>query len=147
MRIAREVVVKEEIRYVADDGKVFLREADCKGYERDLARADLKAKLDVIECCKEAEDHAPVDGAEYYEYNSYIWYRPKTMEEADVLVKWYELEPNMTEGDIGHWICIEQSEDSCYAWHHNICHSIVYVKKLFGLLGYDVSIMKKEDRK
>ena len=145
MKVQTEVVVTEVKRYVADDGKVFETEAHCKAYEKDLARANLKAKLDQIECCKMAEDHTPADGCEYYEYHGYYWYRPKTLEEADVLVEWYNLEFHLTVADLGQWICIEVSEDGSCGWKHDLGHSIVYVKRLFGMLGYDVSIIKKED--
>lgn len=145
MKTVTEVVVQEVKKYMAEDGTVFDKEGDCKEYERNSARADLKVKLDLIECCEMAKDHAPADGSEYYEDNSYYWYRPKTIEECDVLVQWYELDINMTKGDVGQWICIETSEDGYGSWHHNIRHSIVYVKRLFDLLGYDVTIMKKED--
>ena len=145
MKVVKEVVVREETRYIAEDGMVFFAEAECKRHEKDIARADLKAKLELIEFCDAADDNPPVDGGEYYEYNSYRWYRPKTMEEAQVLVEWYELDTCMTEEDIGQWICIENSEDGYAAWYHNIVHSIKYVKRLFDLLGYDVTIMKVGD--
>lgn len=144
MRTVHEIVVKEELRYVAEDGKVFLREADCKGYEKELARADLKAKLDLIERCEEAEGRTPIDGAEYPEYHSYYWYRPKTREEANVIEEWYNVDTGIHSDEVGNWICIEESDDG-YSWSIPIVCSIINVKELFGKLGYDVTIMKKED--
>ena len=144
MKTVTEMVVKEEIRYVATDGKVFLTETECKVYEKNFCRKELEAKLEQIECCQEAEDHPPVDSGEYYEYHNFYWYRPKTLEEADVIVEFYNLEVYITEADLGQWICIETDESGNYGWAHNIRHSIVYVKRLFDMLGYDVTITKKE---
>ena len=144
MKVQTEVVVTEVKRYVADDGKVFETEAHCKAYEKDLARADLKAKFDLIECCKGAEDLPPADGGEYPEYNDFHWYRPKTREEADVLCDFYEIEYGIGDDEIGQWICIEEC-DGYSVYCYSLNSSIIHAKKLFGLLGYDVRIMKKED--
>ena len=143
MKVKTEVVVQEVKRYIAEDGKTFLNEDDCLKYEKGLARARLKEKLDKIERCYEAWGMTPLDGCEHMEYHDYKWYRPKTEEEASVLNEWYEIEYGIDNEEIGQWICIEECDDS--SWSYALSYSIMRVKELFGLLGYDVTITKKED--
>lgn len=142
MKTLTEVVVREVKKYIAEDGKVFLSEAECQKYEKDLARADLKAKLDQIECCKDAYGWMPPDGTEHMEYHGYYWYRPKTVEEANVINEWYELEYGIDDDEVGQWICIEECDDC--SWAFAMSYSIVNVKEFFSKFGYDVTIMKKE---
>jgi hypothetical protein len=141
MKVQTEVVVQEVKKYIADDGKAFWTEADCKKYEKDLARADLKAKLDLIECCKEAEGWTPLDGCEYMEYHDYHWYRPKTSEEANVLHEWFELEFPIEDDEIGQWICIEECDDC--AWSYAMNYSIIHTLEFFEKFGYHVTITKE----
>lgn len=143
MRTVTEVVVREVKKYIAEDGTMFYDEAGCKRYEKELARADLKAKLDLIEQCNEARGMTPLDGCEYMEYHDYNWYRPKTSEEANVLQEWFRLEYPIEDEEIGQWICIEETDDT--AWSYALGYSIIHVKKFFDKFGYDVQIMKKED--
>ena len=143
MKVQTEVIVQEVKRYVAEDGKVFHNEADCKRHEYLLSRKGLEEKLVKIECCKEVEGRTPIDGAEYMDCHEYYWYRPKTREEADVLEAWYNVCVGICDGEVGNWLCIEVSDD--YALPMPISDSIINVKRLFGSLGYDVTITKKEE--
>ena len=143
MKTVTEVVVREVKKYIAEDGAVFYDEAGCLRHEKDLEKADLKAKLDQIECCEKAENSTPLDGCEYMEYHDYKWYRPKTREEADVLYEFYGLESHIGDGCIGQWVCIEVCDDCC--WFSSLNLSIVHIKMFFDMFGYDVTITKKEE--
>lgn len=144
MKIVTKVLRQKVTRYVADDGIVFTTEADCKAYERKLARADLKAKLDQIERCVAADGLTPLDGCEYMEEHDYTWYRPKTREEATVLYKWYELDNELEDSDIGEWVCIEQTYDGA-VWCFTMDCSISHVYDFFKRFGYDVTITKEDE--
>ena len=143
MKTVTTLVVKEETSYIAEDGKKFLDKAECMRHEEQLAMVDLKAKLDQIECCKEAEGDTPLEGCEHMEYHGYYWYRPKTREEATVLYKWYKLEYELLDAEIGQWICIEECDDCC--WAYALPCSLRHIKEFLGKFGYDVLITKKEE--
>ena len=143
MKVQTELVVREVQRYVAEDGKVFATEADCKRYEYELSRSALEAKVKLIETCKAAENFTPLDSGEYMEYHEYKWYRPKNREEADLLIEYFNLEYDaILTSEIGDWVCIEESDDC--GWSCPLKYSIIHTKKFFELLGYDVTITKKE---
>ena len=143
MRIVTEIVQQEVTKFFADDGTEFSKPGDCIAYEKNQARAVLKAKLNKIERCEAADGFSPLDGAEYMEEHDYTWYRPKNREEATVLRDLFDLEREIDECYIGHWICVEETWGS--VWCYPFDWSIDHVKEFFEKFGYKVTITKEDE--
>lgn len=134
--------------YIADDGKEFDDAKECELYELNIKKQNLKNKLDMIQTSNEVYGCPPVDGGEYYENHDFKWYLPKTQDEADTIIEYYNLECGISSDEIGEWICVEAYDiedptDGCYSMP--IRDSINYVNTLFNALGYDVAISKREE--
>lgn len=128
-------VVKYKV-FVADDGTEFKTQHECEDYEI----AQLENKLAKIEQCLLAENCAPFDGAEHTENCSFVWYRPKSREDLDLLEKRYA---DQTFGDelLGKWICVD--DDGCgSSWVYCLSDSIAYAQNMLKSFGYKSIIAK-----
>ena len=147
-RIEKEVVTVNKTIYIACDGKEFDDNIKCSEYEKWLNRTEQEKQLEEIEAKHSLDDVTPLDGAEYYEGHDYRWYRPKSIEEIDLLNDYYGLDSGyLTKEHIGEWVCIEAYDiynpnEACYVSH--ISSSIKQIEFLFNELGYDVTIKKRE---
>lgn len=119
--------------FVAEDGKEFQTEAECRAYEE--GRRILTERLSKIECCKELEDVPNCDGGECYESHEYFWYRPKDKSELTTLEEAYKIE--LGDDDMGKWICIEVYDDG---WYSTIEDGISHATHVLETLGYKVKI-------
>lgn len=147
-RVEKEVVTVNRTIYIACDGKEFDNLDKCKEHESWLNRTEQEKQLEEIETKHSLDDVAPLDGAEYYENHDYRWYRPKSIEEIDLLNDYYGIDSGyLTKEDIGEWVCIEAYDiynpnEDCYA--SCISSSIKQIEFLLNELGYDVTIKKRE---
>lgn len=133
-----ELVEKKVTVYVADDGTEFSRQGDCISYEERKNRESLSQ----IEQCAEAKGNPNFDGCEHMEYNDYLWFRPKSTEEIELLKKAYPADDfGIDDADIGKWICVEVCNDS--VWYSRLDEGIDYVKELLGRLGYEMTVTEK----
>lgn len=80
-----ELVEKKVAKYIAFDGTEFSSRSDCIAYEERKNRENLSQ----IEQCEEAKGNPNFDGCEHMEYNDYFWFRPKSAEEIELLMKAY----------------------------------------------------------
>lgn len=136
--------------YFADDGTEFDDVKKCEMYEANLAKQELRNKLELIQTCKELDGHPPVDGGEYYENHDFCWYLPKTQGEIDILTEFYQIECGISTDSIGEWICVEAydiSDPTEVTYAMSIKQSIEYTQKLFNALGYKITIEKLEEIK
>lgn len=130
-------------KYIAYDGKEFMTEGDCRRYE-----ANLKFEKLNIETCNNAWGFPnTIDREQCTDTYDFIWYRPKSIEEIDALNEKYILSiPNSC---IGEWICIETNEEFGYeyidSWYSTLSDGIDYAKRLFNILGYELTVTKKEE--
>lgn len=139
MKIKEGEVIKVVTKkvYVAFDDTEFNTFNECVDYEKALS----KKMLEVIEHCDALDGRAPFDGGENMECHDYTWYKPKNLEEIEMLREYLYAE-NLDANDIGKWICIEESED--YTWVHPIDDAIAYVAEILDKLGYILRIEEKE---
>lgn len=144
MKIINENGVHSDVKYIAVDGVEFKTELACIKYEKNLNKNDLWIKVQNIECCENARGFYPFDGNEYRECQESNWYRPRTREEADILKEYYGFEYNISDREIGDWVCIEEREDGCY-WAVPIGYCFRYVKTLLSILGYDTNLYYKQE--
>ena len=141
-RTTKKTITVDSTVYVACDGKEFDNLKLCVAHEEDLKRAEQRAKLKDIETTPNY--FLPLDGCEYNEDHTYTWYRPKSIEEIELLVAYYELESNeLTEEDIGEWVCIEENDfDDVYIAYIKDC--IEHITHFLREFGYDVTVTKRE---
>lgn len=136
-----ETITRNVMKFIAVDGKVFPSEPDCRAYERKLRFKELGKRIETIEQCVELKDCFPLDGCEYLEDHDYYWYRPKTLDEIQVLREYYEIVDDIADWEPGEWICVEVSFDDAYA--APISNSLSHIHRFLEALGYEVSITKK----
>lgn len=116
--------------YFADDGKMFERKEDCERYERRLAAFK---GLQNIETFPLAEGMFPPDGIEHTEDYEYTWYRPKTREQLDVLVRFYGIKEQPDMDAVGKIVCIEHGNGD--SWLYTLDDCIEYMQNLKKRLG------------
>ncbi len=133
------LVIKEEI-FVAADGKEFKNRWECNEYE---FAAGYREALTQIEHCAELENWRPIGDEEYPSGDYYYWFRPKTEAEAAKLNEVFGSSIKAEE-HIGEWMCIEMTHDY-EAWGTGLKECEEYVRHIFGNLGYEVEIKKREE--
>lgn len=142
VKVTRDLKVVEYKSYVAKDGKEFNSETDCINYERQLRAQELEAKLNDIEENTDAEGWTPLDGGEYMEWHDYRWFRPKNMEEVEVLNEVFKIAYiPLDEAAIGQWICLEIADDDIYDTY--LENSLDHIHAFLDKFGYDVTITKR----
>jgi len=142
-KTTKKTITIDSTVYIACDGKEFDNPRLCIAHEEDLKRAEQREKLKDIETTP--NDFLPLDGCEYNEDYSYTWYRPKSIEEIELLVAYYGFESNeLTAENIGEWVCIEESDyhGDVYIAYINDC--IEHITHFLREFGYDVTITKRE---
>ena len=131
----KEITTTELVRhYIANDGKEFPTMWEAWEHERELVFEALGA----IEYSEEAENYPTFDGGDHNENSNYYWYRPKNMDEVNLLKEYY---PHLylTEACVGEWLCIEMDEEN-NAWLTFLKDSISYARRLLSKLGYVMSV-------
>jgi hypothetical protein len=140
-------MIETDIRtYVADDGKEFNFAYECEKYEKQLNKNKLRLKVECIENKGDKFDSAPLDGGEYYESHQFIWYRPKTNEDIDVLNEYYGLGCPLDQDSINQWVCIEMydyDDPNGDTWVMHLEDSIRHIEFFLKEFGYEVEITKK----
>lgn len=144
--------------YIANDGKRFFAEKDCKAYEEELNRAGsfvaMKSKVDTIECIENGPAPFVCDYVDEERYE-YRWYRPKTCDEVEALNNLFRVDVTMGDGiadTVGEWVCIEidggyddyTGEEDVFAIAP-IDYLIERFAVFFKSLGYKVEIKKTLD--
>ena len=139
IREVKEVMLE---LYVAKDGCEFDNASECMEYEKQLEFDELWATI-LNKRLKVADGYAPFDGEEYYEQHFYKWVYVETEAEANAI-------ENLAYGfcvPFPEWICIESygagAENDIYI--RPLTPSIEYATTLLNLLGYDVTITKREE--
>ena len=147
-----ETVTIDRIIYVAEDGKEFDSYHACNIHEKNLRKLKMLEALQLIECNKSMNDKTPLDGGEYMECHDYRWYRPKNIEEVNILNEVFNVEGCyvLTDIDIGQWICFENfditdcTHESTYV--SLLQDSIHHIKWFLEQFGYEVSIKGREEK-
>ena len=87
IREKKEVVEKIVCTYIAEDGKEFISEYECKKYEKDLEK---KAAIEAAEKFRipELDDKLPLD-YDVNENNSFRWYKLSKKDDFDAVNKAY----------------------------------------------------------
>lgn len=133
-----EMVPNPVVKFIAFDGKEFLKEDECRNYEFAIK---LKRVEEQVETAVKLDDHAPFNGGENYESHSYRWYKPKSIEELELLRDAYG--DKFNDSDIGQWVCVETCDhDEC--WVVPVSDCIAYVNAVLGPMGYEMTIKAKE---
>lgn len=133
----KEITTTELVRhYIANDGQEFPTMWEALEHERTLLFEAIKN----IEYNEEAENYPTFDGGDHNENSNYYWYRPKNMDEVNLLKKYY---PHLylTEHSVGEWLCIEMDDEN-NAWFTFLKDSISYARSLLSKLGYVMSVQK-----
>jgi len=160
--ITKEDVTADGEVYVARDGEKFDSAKKCveyeeklkrheeklKRYEEELKRAEQYKKLKEIETKVSLDDVTPLDGGEYLEHHDYRWYRPKSIEEVDLLNAFFYVDKGtLTKEHIGEWVCI-QNYDIYYSketpWVAFLKDSIKHIKWFLNEFGYDITNKERE---
>jgi len=133
----RKIMVPKDILvYIASDGTEFESDDACIDYEQRLKEA--KALSD-IEQCESLEGYPPPAGGDYNENHTFKWYRPKTVEEMDILRNIF-CDCSFSDKNIGKWHCVEENED-LDAWVADEDDITGYIKEVYEKLGYTVNFI------
>lgn len=135
-----QTITHNKTFYIADDGTEFESKCDCSRYERDKVRKEGKG---VIIMCDALEGRGNIDGGDYNDNHDFYWVFVRDEKDAELLERMFEPDYNSFENFIGQWVCVEESDDSC--WLSGIENGIAYAKDLLEKLGYNVEITRKED--
>lgn len=141
IKVVKEMREVEVTTYIAVDGKEFKSLDDCYQHEDNLKKKELESCLNGIEENLAAEGFTPLDGCEYYEYHNYRWFKPKNIEEVEVLNDYFGLAYGpLDKDDIDEWVCIEETDDDAYTAY--LRDSIRQIQTFLSLFGYKVTIEK-----
>lgn len=77
-----------ETKYIADDGREFASEKECKDYERQKERKCFIEEAEKLRI-KELEDSMPLVLDETMEYHEYRWYRLQNENDYNILSEAY----------------------------------------------------------
>ena len=142
IKIRKELKETEYKIYVSTDGEEFYSEHACIAHERKLRREELAEKLKNIEENVDVRDWSPLDGCEYAEYHDYIWFKPKNIEEANVLNEYFDIQYHpIDEKMIGQWICLEIAEGEVYVI--SLESSLRQIPVFLEKFGYKVTIERE----
>lgn len=130
------MVPKDVIVYIASDGTEFETDTACFNYEQCLKEA---SNLSVIEQCDALEGYPPPAGGDYNESHTFKWYRPKTVEEMDILRSIYT-DHSFSDKNIGKWHCIEENGDFD-SWVTEEDSITEYIIQVYEKLGYTVNFV------
>lgn len=130
------MVPKDVIVYIASDGTEFETDTACLNYEQRLKEA---SNLSVIEQCDALEGYPPPAGGDYNESHTFKWYRPKTVEEMDILRSIYT-DHSFSDKNIGKWHCIEENGDFD-SWVTEEDSITEYIIQVYEKLGYTVNFI------
>lgn len=150
IREIKKSVMVDKMFYVAEDGKEFDTYFDCAKYVKEIEYTKRCAELKKIEYKASMDGRTPLDGCEYMECHDYRWFRPKTLEEIDLLNKIYMFDNHpLDEKDIGEWVCIEADDIEYYrefAWNIRLKDSIEHIKWFVEQFGYEINIKESEQK-
>ena len=150
-KVTKTVAVDLTI-YIAEDGTEFNDFYQCDMHEKNLLREKQLEALKSMEYKECMDDVIPLDGREHYESYDYRWYRPKNIEEIELLNDFFKVEDSdtLTEVDIGDWICFENCDisrcdaDSTYISLLSDC--VRQIKWFLEQFGYKISINQDEKK-
>lgn len=125
--------------YFADDGKMFERKEDCERYEQRLAAS---SDISKIEKFPRASGWFPPDNVEHMSDLEYLWYRPKTKEELDALIRYYNIDEELVDPNaVGKIVCVEH--DIHIAWLHTLDDCLEYVRDLLSIFGMHMPLIEE----
>lgn len=152
MEVKREKIMVEQTvtKYIANDGREFLRENNCKLYEKKL-RQDEKIRAAEKLRIKKLDEVVPISiGGEVNSDNIFIWYRIENAQDFETILEAYTSRHGYVEvgkpGRFPNVLCIEtigreEYEDSSYGyWFDQMMNDTqIFWKKL----GYNVLLEKE----
>ena len=142
IKIRKELKETEYKIYVSTDGEEFYSEHACMQHERNLHREELAEKLKNIEENVDVRDWTPLDGCEYTEYHDYKWFKPKNIEEVNVLNEYFDIHYRpINETMIGQWVCLEITDDEVYVT--SLESSLRHIPAFLEKFGYKVTIKRE----
>ena len=145
-----ETVTVNRTMYIAEDGTEFEEYRACELHEENLLRAKQEEALQSIEHKEAMDQISPLDGGEYYESHDYRWFKPKNMEEINLLNTFFGIEFDpLVESDIGEWICVENYDISRMdepSWVSRLKGNIQHIKWFLEQFGYEISIKESEQK-
>lgn len=109
MKISENVeMVKQIVKtYIAEDGKEFSNERDCKNYETNL---QLEKQLEEIKpLLIHKDDFIPCNGSENYEGHLYRWYKVESQDQLNKVNELYNT--GFEAANFPEFINIEQAEE------------------------------------
>ena len=148
----KETVTVDRTIYIAEDGTEFEEYRACELHEKNLRKIKMLDALQLIERKESLDDRTPLDGGEYYESHDYRWYRPKNIEEINILNELFNIEDRyvLTDIDIGEWVCIENFDISRCDYNDTYVYplkdSIHHIKWFLKQFGYEISIEEREEK-
>lgn len=143
-----EVKTKEvEIKtWIADDGREFKTESECRWYERNLKRGKYIEQAEKLRI-PELDDTIPLDGqALPSENNNYRWYKVGSIEDIEVLEGAYG-EKLVDISSFPEIVCIEYNggEDYCGdAYSYSLHDIMLETKDFFEKVGMKVEFKELE---
>jgi len=138
MKIIEKIKEVKVFEYEAEDGTVFLSENQCYDYEKKIKN---KIHFDAVSKLENLEGYPPCDGANNNEDHVYKWYKVTNNEEVNALNNCFDLGLSYDHED---YVCVENT-----GWGDYYCQTLTgckeYVVGLFSKLGFEVSIMEREN--
>ena len=138
-----EKIERKYTIYIADDGKEFNSEDECKQYENSIGRKNMKALKPFIE--EKLKDMIPIHfSAEYSEFSYYTWFKANNKEEFETINKILDEvfeEPN----EYPYYMCVEtESEFDGYIsdYYTQLPEYKNTTREFWEKLGYKVSFNK-----
>ena len=135
----REVEVKI---YIAEDGKEFINEYECKSYEKNLNRVKNNEKINKLRIF-DLDNMIPLNsGALPCENNYYRWYLVNSVEDIEALEGAYG-EKMVKVSSFPDMICVEYSDEYFNDVYSYTLHDIILeAKDFFNKVGYSVDFNK-----
>lgn len=140
MKVEKQIIEQEIFVYVAEDGKRFKTERECKQYETECV---LKKQIEMAEKLRivKLDEFIPLSNQEFNENNTFVWYEVKNKEDFDALNKAYayELKEPSLYPEI---ICVETTGYEAYmddAYGYNLRDLKQTTEDFWEKFGYKVT--------
>ena len=127
--------------YVAFDGKEFDEKYKCEDYENGFKIEKCCSTIEFLEGKNRSYygGIVPPDGEYHNTDNKFYWFRPKNIEEINLLNETFgQGEELFFESDIHNWVCVESAYDDDF-WCSRFDWCVEYVERFFKTFGYDVT--------
>ena len=152
MKVEREKIMVEQtvIKYIANDGREFLREEDCERYEKKLWR-DMKIREAEKLRIRKLDGVVPITrGLEVNEDNGFIWYKVNCEADFKIIVEAYDNRYNdfLSSATYPNILCVESNGflrytgDACGYWLDEMRSA---TETFWTSLGYRVTLEKENN--